>query len=93
MKNNQLIPITLWYSIRNGGDGSASPRFFLTKEETEYDQENMYEEWAETCNNSIDSWEGSGTHQEAIENSEEQACKRAEEGNAEEESLLDEEYE
>lgn len=71
-----LTPVTIWYSVSNGGDGSAYPLFFLTEEETEYDQENMYEGWGETCNGSFDTFVGSDAHQEAMKNSEEQKTER-----------------
>ena len=35
---NQLVKVTVWYSVANGGDGSAYPFFFLTEEEAEQDQ-------------------------------------------------------
>lgn len=68
--------IEIWYSVRNGGDGSAYPIFFLTEEESEYDQENMYEGWGETCNGMVETYIGSNCHQEAVENSNEQKIER-----------------
>ena len=56
--------IKLWYSIRNGGDGSAYLDWFLTEKEAIKDQENM-EDWGEPCYSSIDSYEGSHEHKEA----------------------------
>ncbi len=44
------MSLVLWYSIHNGGDGSASPQFFESERLTEMDQELMYEGWGETCN-------------------------------------------
>ena len=61
--------IIIWYSIQNGGDGSAYPAWFLTEEESESDQENMNEGWGESCNGSVETFEGSNIHNEAIENS------------------------
>jgi len=39
----------IWYSIRNGGDGSAFPIFFESKELAEIDQEYLDEGWGESC--------------------------------------------
>jgi hypothetical protein len=72
-----MTPITLYGSIVNCGDGSASISWFLTEEEAEYDQENASEGWGETCIETVESYEGSYTHQEALRNSEEQAEERA----------------
>ena len=70
--------INIWYSIKNGGDGTASPDWFLTEEETEYDQENMYEGWGETCNGMVETFVGSNIHKKAIINSAEQEKERNE---------------
>lgn len=45
--------LTLHYSVRNGGDGSAYPRFMESEELAEFDQENMTEGWGESCTGSI----------------------------------------
>jgi hypothetical protein len=71
MNNNELQPTTVWYSIRNGGDGSAYPHWFLTEEDAERDQENMDEGWGEPCTGSVETYEGSDIWNEAIENSKE----------------------
>ena len=63
---------TIWYSIGNGGDGSAYLRWFLTEKESEYDQENMYEGWGEICNGSVETFIGSDIYNTAIEYSQEQ---------------------
>ncbi len=60
------------------GDGSAYPSFFLTEEEADYDQDNMDEGWGETCTGYVDSYIGSRTYNEAIENSEEQKLEKNE---------------
>jgi len=75
----ELKKVTVWYSIQNGGDGSAHPAWFLTEEETEYDQENADEGWGETCNGSVETFEGSDIHERAKENSKEQQEGRDEE--------------
>ena len=47
--------LTLYYSVHNGGDGSAYPYFALTQELAEIDQEivNLNEGWGEDCTGSI----------------------------------------
>ncbi len=59
--------ITVWYSISNGGDGSASLHWFLTRQEVEDDQEDM-EGWGEPCMGSVQTFIGSDIHKEAIQN-------------------------
>ncbi len=76
-KARMLVPVTIWYSVSNGGDGSAYPQWFLTEEETEYDQENMSEGWGETCNGSVETYMGSNIHKQAEQNSKEQAKERS----------------
>lgn len=44
----------IWYSVQNGGDGSAYPQFFENKRLTEIDQELMEEGWGEPCNGYIE---------------------------------------
>jgi hypothetical protein len=48
-----MARLTIWYSIQNGGDGSAYPRWFKTKKLAEMDQEMMDEGWGEPCLGSI----------------------------------------
>jgi hypothetical protein len=45
--------LTLFYSVRNGGDGSAYPTFMSTQALADYDQDNMDEGWGESCTGSI----------------------------------------
>ena len=45
--------LTVFYSVQNGGDGSAYPRFMENKELVEFDQEHMEEGWGESCTGSI----------------------------------------
>ncbi len=40
---------TIYYSIQNGGDGSAYPKFFEDMQCAELDQELMEEGWGEPC--------------------------------------------
>ena len=44
-----MYKLTLWYSVQNGGDGSAYPSFFETKELAEWDQDNQDEGFGECC--------------------------------------------
>lgn len=48
-----MAKLTIWYSVSNGGDGSAYPNWFETERLTEMDQELMHEGWGETCNGSL----------------------------------------
>ena len=45
--------LTIYYSVSNGGDGSAYPHWFESMELAEWDQEHMYEGWGESCTGSI----------------------------------------
>lgn len=40
---------TVYYSVQNGGDGSAYPQFMESMELAEWDQEHMDEGWGESC--------------------------------------------
>lgn len=61
-KETNLEPVLVYYSIRNGGDGSAYLRYFLNEEDAIDDQENMDEGWGEPCYGSITTFIGSGTY-------------------------------
>ncbi len=39
----------LYYSIQNGGDGSAYPEWFDSEKLARWDQDHMYEGWGESC--------------------------------------------
>lgn len=43
----------IYYSVANGGDGSAYPRFFDTNELAEWHQEHLLEGWGEPCTGDI----------------------------------------
>lgn len=45
--------LTVYYSVGNGGDGSAYPHFMESGELCEWDQEHMDEGWGESCTGSI----------------------------------------
>ncbi len=40
---------TLYYSVQNGGDGSAYPKWFTTEALADWHQEHEEEGWGETC--------------------------------------------
>ncbi len=69
----QLEAIVIWFSIQNGGDGSAYPQWFLTEKTVEQDQENMDDGWGEPCCGSIETYIGSDTHEKAVQNEAEYA--------------------
>lgn len=48
-----MAQLTIWYSVSNGGDGSAYPQWYETERLTEMDQDLMDEGWGECCNGSI----------------------------------------
>lgn len=62
----QLTKITVWFSIANGGDGSAYPRWFLTEEAAKDDQTSAYEGWGSSCTGSIETFKGSDVHEDAV---------------------------
>jgi len=45
--------LTLYFSVENGGDGSAYPRFFDTEELAEWHQEHLDEGWGESCTGEV----------------------------------------
>ena len=45
--------LTVYYSVSNGGDGSAYPQFMESLELCEWDQDHMSEGWGESCTGSI----------------------------------------
>ena len=44
---------TIWYSVHNGGDGSAYPVLMESEELAELDQRHQDEGWGEPCYGSI----------------------------------------
>jgi len=48
-----MAELTIYYSISNGGDGSAYPYWFESMELAEWDQEQMEEGWGEPCTESF----------------------------------------
>src|SRR5688572_13207202 len=44
---------TIYWSLQNNGDGSASPKFFDSEALAEFDQDNMDEGWREPCTGDI----------------------------------------
>lgn len=61
-----ITKITIWYSVANGGDGSAYPRWFLTEKAAEDDQTSAYEGWGSLCTGSIKTFKGSDVHEDAV---------------------------
>lgn len=53
--------LTIHYSVENGGDGSAYPRLFDTKELADWHQNHLDEGWGEPCTGEI-VVEGSDLH-------------------------------
>jgi hypothetical protein len=45
--------LVLWYSVHNGGDGSAYPVLMESEKQVEIDQENLDEGWGEPCYGNI----------------------------------------
>ncbi len=45
--------LTLYYSVSNGGDGSAYPQFFNTEKLAQWHQDHQYEGWGESCTGEI----------------------------------------
>lgn len=44
---------TIYYSIENNGDGSASTEFFTTAKLANWHQDNLHEGWGEPCTGSL----------------------------------------
>lgn len=60
-----LEKTTVFYSIEDGGDGSAYLQWFLTEEEAISSQENMDGGWGEPCYGSVETFIGSDIHKKA----------------------------
>lgn len=73
----EIQPVTIWYSMQNGGDGSAYPYFFLTEDEASFDQMTMDYGWGEDCSGPVETFVGSKTYLDAVQNSKEleERCK------------------
>jgi len=72
----EIVSVTS--SITSGGDGSAYNIWFLTSAEASYHNERGYDDdwhegWGEECIETVETFEGSTIHKEAIENSKELA--------------------
>jgi hypothetical protein len=70
----EVEPIVVYYSVSNGGDGSAYPQWYLSQEVVEWIQEcyePMYDMgWGEPCWGSVETYVGSDVHKSAIKNEE-----------------------
>jgi len=64
-----MTKVEVWFSIQNGGDGSAYPDWFLTEQEAEDDQMNMEEGWGEPCIGVVETFVDSNIHKYACKNS------------------------
>ncbi len=69
MIETKIKPIIVYYSIVDCGDGSAYPRWFLTEEAANNDQDEMDPGWGECCTGMVETYEGSNVHKEALKNS------------------------
>jgi len=47
------MKLTLYYSVEDGGDGSAYPRWFETEELAEWHQNHLDDGWGEPCTGDI----------------------------------------
>jgi len=47
------MKLIIYYSVQNGGDGSAYPQFMESEELAEWDQNHMSEDWAESCDGQV----------------------------------------
>ncbi len=45
--------LIIYYSVENGGDGSAYPKWFDTEKLAQWHQDHLYECWGESCTGSI----------------------------------------
>jgi hypothetical protein len=78
--------IILWYSIQNVGDGSAVISWFLSKKQAEEFDEDECDRgygYSESAVGSVETFEGSNIHKEAIKtqkNMEEERTERKREG-------------
>lgn len=64
--------VTLWYSIRNTGDGEAALYWFLSEEAARIDQDNLEEGWGSHCIGSIETLRNTEIHKQAVQNQYEQ---------------------
>lgn len=60
--------ITLYYAFFNGGDGSVSIDWYLTAEQASKEEEEQDEGWGEDCTSSVETFENSDIHLEAMKN-------------------------
>lgn len=61
--------VTVYYSIQNCGDGSASLYWFTSQELASKDQETQGDDgWGEDCSGSVETFIGSDIHEKALKN-------------------------
>jgi len=58
--------IKVFYACGNGGDGSIYLNWFLTQDEASDWEESQDEGWGEDCTGSVETFEGSDIHIEAL---------------------------
>ncbi len=64
-----MIKVKAFYGCRNEGDGSPYLKWFLTqKEATDWEQEEPEDSFGADCTGSVETFEGSDIHREAISN-------------------------
>ena len=76
----EIVKTEVTSSITSGGDGSAYNMWFLTSDDAVYHQEHQYEGWGEECIETVETFEGSGIHKEAVMNSKDLEEERQENG-------------
>lgn len=59
-------PITVYYAVINGGDGSAYPRWYINQEHARLVAEE--EEWGEPCEGSVETFIGSDIYKDGCIN-------------------------
>lgn len=64
-----VIPITVWGSLRNAGDGSVYVMWFLKKSEAEFDQDHLSVGWGERCIEAVETYIPSNIYNQACRNS------------------------
>ena len=60
--------VIVYYACGNGGDGSVYLKWFLSNEKASEWEENQDESWGEDCTGSVETFEGSDIHIEAVQN-------------------------
>lgn len=67
----EVEPIVVYYSVCNGGDGSAYPQWYLYEESVDWLQnvwEPLFDGWAEECSGYVETYVGSNIYNAAVKN-------------------------